>query len=149
MLTSNARLSHSTKPPTIQRNPKTRMNLKPTHKAVKDYYTALDQYARLGITNETSVRSACQSLLESCARQEKWTFVPEYSMTCLKKTRISVDGALFDESRIGPRLLGSQRYERRLADRNPAQVRQGLPPRQHPIPNPRTRHPLAKRTRSP
>ena len=73
------------------------MNLKPTHKAVKDYYAALDQYARLGITNETSVRSACQSLLESCARQEKWTFVPEHSMTSLKNTRISVDGALFDE----------------------------------------------------
>ena len=73
------------------------MNLKPTYKAVKDYYTALDQYARLGITNESSVRSACQSLLESCARQEKWTFVPEHSMTCIKKTRISVDGALFDE----------------------------------------------------
>ena len=73
------------------------MNLKPTHKAVKDYYAALDQYARLGITNESSVRSACQSLLESCARQEKWTFVPEHSMTCLKKTRISVDGALFNE----------------------------------------------------
>ena len=73
------------------------MNLKPTHKAVKDYYTALDQYSRLGITKETSVRSACQSLLESCAKQEKWTFVPEYSMPSLKKTRISVDGALLDE----------------------------------------------------
>ena len=73
------------------------MNLKPTHKAVKDYYTALDQYARLGITNEGAVRSACQSLLESCAKQEKWTLVPEYSMTGLKNTRISVDGALFDE----------------------------------------------------
>ena len=73
------------------------MNLKPTHKAVKDYYAALDQYSRLGITKETSVRSACQSLLESCARQEKWTLVPEHSMTSLKNTRISVDGALFDE----------------------------------------------------
>ena len=73
------------------------MNLKPTHKAVKDYYAVLDQYARLNITNEGAVRSACQSLLESCARQEKWTFVPEYSMPSLKKTRISVDGALFDD----------------------------------------------------
>ena len=61
------------------------MNLKPTHKAVKDYYAVLDQYARLNITNEGAVRSACQSLLESCARQEKWTFVPEYSMPSLKK----------------------------------------------------------------
>ena len=73
------------------------MNLKPTHKAVKDYYAALNQYARLGITNEGAVRSACQSLLASCAKQEKWTLVPEYSMRGLRNTRISVDGALFDE----------------------------------------------------
>ena len=73
------------------------MNLKPTHKAVKDYYTALDQYSRLGITKETSVRPACQYLLESCARQEKWSFVTEFSMTGLRNKRISVDGALFDE----------------------------------------------------
>ena len=73
------------------------MNLKPTHSAVKDYYTALDQYAQLGITHEGAVRSACQSLLASCAKQEKWTLVPEYSMTGLRHTRITVDGALFDE----------------------------------------------------
>ena len=73
------------------------MNLKPTHKAVKDYYTALDQYARLGITHESAVRSAFQSLLESCARQEKWTLVAEHSMPSLINTQIFVDGALIDE----------------------------------------------------
>ncbi len=73
------------------------MNLKPTHKVVKDYYAALDQYARLGITKETSVRAAYQYLLESCARQERWSFVSEYSMTGLRNARIFVDGAVFDE----------------------------------------------------
>ena len=73
------------------------MNLKPTHKVVKDYYAALDQYARLGITKETSVRAAYQYLLESCARQERWSFVSEYSMTSIRNTRIFVDGAVFDE----------------------------------------------------
>ena len=73
------------------------MNLKPTHKAVKNYYTALDQYARLGITHEGAVRSACQSLLESCARQERWSFITEYAMKGSRNKRISVDGALFDE----------------------------------------------------
>ena len=73
------------------------MNLKPTHKAVKDYYAALDQYDRLEITHEGAVRSAFQSLLESCARQEKWTLVTEHSMPSLKNTRIFIDGALFDE----------------------------------------------------
>ena len=73
------------------------MNLKPAHKAVQDYYATLSQYARLGITHEGAVRSACQSLLEHCARQQKWTFVPEHAMTSLKNTRIAVDGALFDE----------------------------------------------------
>ncbi len=73
------------------------MNLKPTHKPVQEYYAALDQFARLGITHEGAVRSAYQSLLESCAKQEKWTLVPEHSMRGLRRTRISVDGALFDE----------------------------------------------------
>ena len=73
------------------------MNLKPTHKAVKDYYTALDQYARLRITHEGAVHSAFQSLLESCARQEKWTLVTEHSMSSLIDTRIFVDGALVNE----------------------------------------------------
>ena len=59
----------------------TTLNLKPTHKPIKDYYYALDQFDQLGFTHETAVRSAFQSLLQHCGRAFNWTLVPEHSMT--------------------------------------------------------------------
>ena len=76
------------------------LNLKPTHKPIKNYYAALDQFNRLGVTHETAVRSAFQSLLQHCARQFKWTLVPEHSMNAPRNKRIAVDGALIDDFRL-------------------------------------------------
>ncbi len=76
------------------------LNLKPTHKPVKAYYESLDQFDRLGITHETAVRSAFQSLLESCGKQFGWTLVPEHPMTLNRNKRIVVDGALIDDFRL-------------------------------------------------
>ena len=76
------------------------LNLKPTHKPVKSYYAALDQFAQLGITHETAVRAAFQSLLEHCARQCGWTLVPEHAISTRRSKRIVVDGALIDNFRL-------------------------------------------------
>ena len=76
------------------------LNLKPTHKPVKAYYESLGQFDRLGITHETAVRSAFQSLLESCGKQFGWTLVPEHPMTLNRNKRIVVDGALVDDFRL-------------------------------------------------
>ena len=76
------------------------LNLKPTHKSVKSYYAALDQFAKLGVTHETAVRGAFQALLENCARQCKWTLVPEYGVSTGRGKRIVVDGALVDDYRL-------------------------------------------------
>ena len=76
------------------------LNLKPTHKPVKAYYESLGQFDRLGVTHETAVRSAFQSLLESCGKQFDWTLVPEHSMTFNRNKRIVVDGALIDDFRL-------------------------------------------------
>ena len=73
------------------------LNLKPTHKPVKAYYEALDQFDRLGVTHETAVRSAFQSLLGSCGKKFKWTLVPEHPIALPENKRISVDGALIDD----------------------------------------------------
>ena len=61
----------------------TTLNLKPTHKPIKDYYDALNQFDQLGFTHETAVRSAFQSLLQHCGREFNWTLAPEYSMSPL------------------------------------------------------------------
>ncbi len=81
----------------------TTLNLKPTHKPIRDYYDALDQFNQLGFTHETAVRSAFQSLLHHCGRDFNWTLVPEYAMSPLirgargvKNNRIVIDGALID-----------------------------------------------------
>ena len=76
------------------------LNLKPTHKPVKSYYTALAQFARLGVTHETAVRAAFQSLLETCARQCGWTLVPEFALNIRRGKRIVADGALVDDFRL-------------------------------------------------
>ena len=72
------------------------LNLKPTHKPIRAYYESLGRFGRIGVTHETAVRSAFQSLLESCARQVAWTLVPEHSIALKKNKRIVVDGALID-----------------------------------------------------
>ena len=74
----------------------TTLNLKPTHKPIRDYYDALDQFGELGFTHETAVRSAFQSLLQHCGREFNWTLVPEYSIAIRQNRRIVVDGALID-----------------------------------------------------
>ena len=78
----------------------TSLNLRSTHKIIKDYYSELDQFDRLGVAHEGAVRSAFQSLLQNCARQFDWTLVPEHSMTGVQNNRIVVDGALMDDFRL-------------------------------------------------
>ena len=81
----------------------TSLNLKPTHKPVKAYYESLQHFESIGVSHETAVRSAFQTLLEYCGRQFDWILVPEHPMTPLirgargvKNKRIVVDGALID-----------------------------------------------------
>ena len=76
------------------------LNLKPTHKPIKAYYAALDRFARLGVTHETAVRAAFQTLLETCARQAGWTLVPEFALNTRRNKRIVVDGALIDDFQL-------------------------------------------------
>jgi predicted helicase len=77
-----------------------KLTLKPTHKAVVAYYDALGQFDKLGVSHETAVRSTFQTLLQVCARQFKWTLVPEYQRKGVGQNRISIDGALLDMYRF-------------------------------------------------
>ena len=85
----------------------TTLNLKSTHKPVKAYYESLQRFESIGVSHETAVRSAFQTLLEHCGRQFDWILVPEHSMTPLirgtrgvKNKRIVVDGALIDNFQL-------------------------------------------------
>jgi predicted helicase len=73
----------------------TTLNLKPTHKAVKDYYDALSNLATLGASNEGAVSPSFAALLRHCARQFGWTLLEQHS---IKRNGhpLRLDGALVD-----------------------------------------------------
>ena len=76
------------------------MNLKPTHKIIRDYYTELREYKQLGIAHEGAVSVAFHKILEPCGRQRDWTLVAQHRMTSRKSTQIAVDGAFLDKFRM-------------------------------------------------
>jgi predicted helicase len=77
-----------------------KLNLKPTHKPVQNYYEALRQFKTIGVSHEGAVRSAFQTLLEHCGRQFGWKLVSEWQVKRNHGHPLRVDGALVDEFRL-------------------------------------------------
>ncbi len=73
-----------------------KLNLKPNHKAVRDYYATLQQYEQHAITHEGAVSSPFDTLLQACAKQVNATLVPQYRMQTPKGNRIVIDGVVLD-----------------------------------------------------
>ena len=74
-----------------------KLNLKPNHKAIRAYYTTLQQYKQHDITHEGAVSSPFDTLLHVCAKQINATFVPQYPMRTSTGNRIVIDGVILDE----------------------------------------------------
>jgi predicted helicase len=75
------------------------LNLKPSHKAVKDYYDTLSNLADLRASHEGAVSPAFAALLQHCARQFKWTLVEKYSVK-RNGHHVVVDGGLVDDFKL-------------------------------------------------
>ena len=76
------------------------LNLKPTHKPIRDYYEALEQYNQLDITHEGAVSNPFAFLLATCAKRVGVTLEPQHTMHSVKGNRIVIDGAIIDEYRL-------------------------------------------------
>ena len=76
------------------------LNLKPNHKAIRDYYATLQQYDQHAITHEGAVSNPFAFLLDTCAKQVNGTLIPQYPMRTATDTRIVIDGAILDEYRL-------------------------------------------------
>ena len=74
-----------------------RLNLKPNHKAIRDYYATLQEYEQQGIRHEGAVSSPFDTLLQSCAKQLNATLVPQYPLRTAAGKRIVIDGVVIDE----------------------------------------------------
>ncbi len=73
------------------------LNLKPTHKPVRDYYTTLQQYEQHGVTHEGAVSAPFETLLNTCSKQVNATLIPQYAMHSATGDRIVIDGAVLNE----------------------------------------------------
>ena len=76
------------------------LNLKPNHKAIRDYYATLQQYDKHDITHEGAVSNPFAFLLDACAKQTDATLVPQYPMRTPAGNRIVLDGVILDAYRI-------------------------------------------------
>ena len=71
--------------------------VKPAHKAVKEYYRALEAYASQNVEHELAVRSAFQNLLDVTGRKAGWTLIPELGIRGTKGRTVYPDGTFRDD----------------------------------------------------
>ncbi len=72
------------------------LNIRPTHKPIKQYYTELQEYDSIGAEHEGAVRTAFQNLLQYYARQANLILVCEKIHYTPEKRRIRPDGEIVD-----------------------------------------------------
>ena len=72
------------------------LNIKPSHKPIKNYYVELEKYAKLGEQNEGTVRAAFQSLLQHYCGQSNLTLLCEKTHYTPEKRRVTPDGEIVD-----------------------------------------------------
>jgi predicted helicase len=71
--------------------------IKPTHKAIKQYYQSLKEYSARKVTHEGAVETAFQRLLDTCAHTRGWHLIPKQPLKVAKsKHAIAPDGTLRD-----------------------------------------------------
>ena len=77
------------------------LNLKPTHKAVKDYFDAISNLSKLGVSHEGAVSPLFANLLRHCGAQFKLSLIEQFSMKRVgypsSSHPIQVDGLMVDE----------------------------------------------------
>ncbi|MYB92879.1 DEAD/DEAH box helicase [Candidatus Poribacteria bacterium] len=73
-----------------------KLNLKPSHKAIWDFYGTLQQYEQHAVRHEGAVSSPFETLLHTCAKQVNATLVPQYAIRAAAGNRIVVDGVILD-----------------------------------------------------
>ena len=72
------------------------LNIKTTHKPIKEYYAELKAYDSIGAAHEGAVRTAFQNLLQHYCRQANLILVCEKTRTAPDNRRIRPDGEIVD-----------------------------------------------------
>ena len=105
------------------------LNIKPTHKPIKNYYAELKQFTKLGAQHEGAVRVAFQTLLQYYCGQRNLTLICEKTRTTPNGNHIRIDGEIVTD--FG--LIFGHWEAKDLLDDLPAEAQQkfaiGYPPK--------------------
>ena len=103
------------------------INLKPEHKAVKDYYSQLDKLTTtLNAKTEGAVAPLFANLLRHCASQAGLTLIEQFSIKRPNQT-IRVDGAIVDEFKLSHGIWEAKDTADDLAAEIKKKVEKGYP----------------------
>ncbi len=70
--------------------------IKPSHKAIKQYYQALRDYRAFDVKNEGAVETAFSNLLAATGRPLGWQLLPKQPLKLKDKKSVIPDGTLRD-----------------------------------------------------
>ena len=76
------------------------LNIKSSHKAIKEYYTSLEMYAKQGISHETAIKNAFQNVLVTCCKQLNYDFIEEFPYKRLERHKARIDGAFLGNYKV-------------------------------------------------
>ena len=76
------------------------LNIKPTHKPIKNYYAELQEYDSIGAAHEGAVRTAFQNLLQHYSRQADLILVCEQPHYTAENKQIRPDGEVVDTFKL-------------------------------------------------
>jgi predicted helicase len=69
------------------------LNLKSSHKPIKEYYKILQELDKLGIIHELAVKGAFEDILKACCSQLNWTYIAEQTVK-INNNNIRPDGMI-------------------------------------------------------
>lgn len=76
------------------------LNLKSSHKPVRDYYAALKDVRQLSLLHEGAVSPAFANLLRACASRMGWTFAEQHQIPRKGRRPLRADGVFLDEFKL-------------------------------------------------
>ncbi len=103
------------------------LNLKPTHKVIKNFYQEIAALSELKINTEGAVAPAFATLLRHCASQCDLQFVEQYPLNRSGKRPIRTDGTLLDQFELRHGVWEAKDIQDNLAKAIKQKFKQGYP----------------------
>lgn len=111
----------------VERSKMNPLNLKPEHKAIREYYSELEKLtAKLNAKTEGAVAPLFANLLRHCAGQAGFTLIEQFSVKRPAQT-IRVDGAVVDEFKLAHGLWEAKDSGDDLASEIKKKIEKGYP----------------------